>query len=290
MENLQTYLNISDAYDYVSFQALAFLALAIVLFWLGKLFNDLVTPYKINEELGSKDNKALALSYIGYLVAQGIIILGVFGGPSKAFVPDLISTGIWGLVGIVLLNFARFLNDTLVLRKFKNVKEIIEDRNVGTGAVEFGSYVGIGFVIKSIVTGESEGLQSDIIGTIIFFVAAQVAFIVFSMLYQIITKYDIHDEIEKDNAAAGVSFGLTLVAIGIIISNTIALTNSLVALAFWFVNGVVLIIASRFLVDILILPGHKLDDEISRDKNWGVALIEGGSAVVVAFLLNASFA
>jgi hypothetical protein len=51
-----------------------------------------------------------------------------------------------------------------------------------------------------------------------------------------------------------------------------------------------LILVTRILVDKLLLPGHKLDDEIATDQNWGVALVEGGSAVMVAYLLNASFA
>ncbi|MCD6273798.1 MAG: DUF350 domain-containing protein, partial [Deltaproteobacteria bacterium] len=58
----------------------------------------------------------------------------------------------------------------------------------------------------------------------------------------------------------------------------------------WFVNGMVLIIISRFIVDKIILPRHRLDDEIRIDRNWGVALIEGGSAIILALLINASFA
>ncbi len=67
-------------------------------------------------------------------------------------------------------------------------------------------------------------------------------------------------------------------------------TYSIPAFCIWFVNGVVLIVIARFLVDRLILPGNKLDTEIQRDRNWGAALIEGGCAIIVAWLLNASFA
>jgi uncharacterized membrane protein YjfL (UPF0719 family) len=289
MEFLQEYLEVSNALDALNFRALGYLGVALLCLVIGKFINDLLTPYKLNSELADKDNKALAVSYTGYLVAQGIIILGVLLSPGGAFVHDMIMTAIWCIVGIILLNIARFLNDKLILGKFDNVKEIIKDRNVGTGAVQMGGYLGIAFIIKAIVQGESEGIVPDLVGTLIFFVAAQVCFVVFGIVYQKVTSYDIHKEIENDNVAAGVSFGMSLMAIGLILSRSIEETNSLAALGVWFVNGLALIILSRFLVDKLILPGHKLDDEIQKDRNWGVALIEGGTALVIAFIINASF-
>lgn len=289
MEFLQKYMEVTSALDALNFRALGYLGIALLCLVIGKFINDVLTPYKLNSELADKDNKALAVSYAGYLVAQGIIILGVLLSPGEEFVHDMIMTALWCIIGIVLLNIARFLNDKLILSKFDNVKEIIKDRNVGTGAVEMGSYLGIAFIIKAIVQGESEGIISDIVGTVVFFVAAQIFFVLFGMVYQKVTSYDIHREIENDNIAAGVSFGMSLAAIGLILSRSIEATNSLAALGVWFVNGLALIILSRFLVDKLILPGHKLDDEIQKDRNWGVALIEGGTALVIAFIINASF-
>jgi hypothetical protein len=42
-------------------------------------------------------------------------------------------------------------------------------------------------------------------------------------------------------------------------------------------------------MDKLILPGDLLDEEISKDQNWGAALIEGASSLVVAIIVNAAF-
>lgn len=281
--------DLQPAADYVSFYSLAFLLEALVLLWIGKLIKDVLTPYSINAQLTDQDNKALAVSYVGYMVAQGIVILGVYHGESTEFVPDLINVGIWGLIGILLLNISTFISDKLILRKFKTVKEIIEDRNVGTGAVECGMYLGTGFLIHAVIKGDSGHWQADLMGAGIFFLVGQIAFIVFSFVYQGITSYDLNREIEEDNVAAGVGFGMTLAAVGVLISNTITKTTSIPAFCVWFVNGVVLIVVARFLVDRLILPGNKLDTEIQKDRNWGAALIEGGCAIIVAFLLNASF-
>jgi uncharacterized membrane protein YjfL (UPF0719 family) len=276
---------------YVSFEALAFMLEGLILLWVGKVIKDITTPYNINEELTTKDNKALAVSYAGYMVAQGIIILGVMQGPSEDFVHDLIGVATWSLIGIVLLNVAMFLNDKLLLRKFDNVKEIITDQNVGTGAVQAGTFLGTAFLIRAVIIGESDGSWSnDLTNVAIFFVIGQLGFILFSLVYQGMAKFDIHDEIEKDNAAAGLGFGLTLFAVGVIMGHTILTTLSLAAFGVWFFTGIVLLVLTRILVDKLILPDHKLDKEIAEDRNWGAALIEGGGALIVAFLLNASFA
>ncbi len=288
---IQEYFDFSSAWNIISFEALLYLLLVLALIWLGKLINDITTSYNINEELTEKDNKALALSYTGYLMAQGIIVLGLFSGEeSESLWADLGGIALWSIVGIVLLNLARVINDKLLFSHFDNTKEIIKDRNVGTGAVQFGSYIGTAFIINAAISGESEGYGADFISTAVFFIIGQIGFIIFAKLYDKMTTFDLHVEIEKDNVAAGVSAGLTLIAIGIIMSHSIIISNSIPAFIVWFINGSFLILLSRFIVDKLILPKHRLDDEIAEDRNWGAALIEGGSAVIVALLINASFA
>ncbi len=127
--------------------------------------------------------------------------------------------------------------------------------------------------------------------TLIFFrLFAQLAFVLFGVFYQKITSYDIHGEIERDNAAAGIAFGLNLAAVGVILSSAIEKTDSLIIFAIWFVEGAILLLITRVLVDKIILPGKNLNSEIQADRNWGAALIEGGAAIAIAFLLNASFA
>jgi uncharacterized membrane protein YjfL (UPF0719 family) len=306
VEHFKTYISFEDILDFISWEAIIYLVAVIILLWIGKKVNDWSTPYSIDEELTKKDNKALAVSFSGYLAAIAIIIVGVltevspFGEPTEEGLTfmqrlrvvgfELLETAIWSLVGIGLLNLSRYLNDKLVLSRFDNIKEIVEDRNVGTGAVQFGTYVGTAFIVKAVIFGEVAHWAADLISTAVFFILAQLAFILFGVVYQAITRYDIHAEIERDNAAAGISFGLNLTAIGIILSGAIEKTDSLVIFLIWFIEGTILLLITRLLIDRIILPGDDLNAEIAKDKNWGAALIEGTAAVIVAFLLNASFA
>ena len=63
----------------------------------------------------------------------------------------------------------------------------------------------------------------------------------------------------------------------------------MLGLAAWFLIGTLLLLGSRYLVDKFLLPGRLLDEEVSTDRNWGAALIEGGSAIALAALIGASF-
>lgn len=297
--------NLSELFDpsrlTVIFDAypLTFLAIGIVVLWVAKIINDLTTPYDLAEELTTKDNKAVAVSFSGYLLSAGILIWGVFRqdiNPELAesgdqlYQIDLLHSALWALFGIALLQFARVANDCLILPKFGNMKELIKDRNVGTGVVQAGSYVGTALIIQAATFGASSGsLSEDILVTFVYFIIGQLAFIAFAFIYQKITPYDLHDEIEKDNVAAGLGFGLTLVAIGMLLSSFILQYESLIGLIVWFVIASILMPICRLLTDRLLLSHAKLNDEISRDRNWGAALIEGVSAITIALILGTLF-
>jgi len=275
-----------------------YFVVCLVVLAVAKVVNDRLTPYALNEELTEKDNKAIALSFAGYLFAVILITWSVMGSDtavgegSEDFVwLDLGSTLLWSLIGVILLQVSRVVNNRLLLPRFNNVKELVEDRNVGTGAVQAGTYIGTALMIRPVVTGEGSGnLLADLGLTLIYFVLAQLAFIVFGIIYQRMSAFDLHDEIERDNASAGIGFGLTLVAVALLLSGYLLNYDSLLGFLVWFFLGAILLVAGRKAVDRILLPGSKLDDEIKDDRNWGAALIEGAVAIGLALILVTSFA
>jgi len=170
------------------------------------------------------------------------------------------------------------------------VKELVTDKNVGTGAVQCGAYIGSALIIRAALSGDDQtSIFLSVIDVLVYFVVGQIIFIVFAKFYQITTRYDLHDEIEKDNVAAGVSFGATLVAVGMVLSGYIVKYDSLPGLVGWFFVAAFLLLTCRYIVDKILLPGALLDEEISQDRNWGAALVEGSAAIGLALLLNVSF-
>ena len=108
---------------------------------------------------------------------------------------------IYALVGIVVLNVARLVVDRLVLHTFQTEKEIVEQRNIGAGAVEFGVYLATGLVIAGSIagTGSTEAAGAEVsaldsaLRSLVFLGLGMVVLIVYSLFYQLTTSYDIHE-------------------------------------------------------------------------------------------------
>lgn len=268
---------------------LILIAAFYILFLIGKLVNDLLhREYRLNVELVEKDNAALALAVVGYYFGLVLAIGGALVGPSVNILDDLIDIGIYGALGIILLNISWYICDKLILFKFKVSDELIRDRNLGTGAVSAGASVASGFIIFGAIQGEG----GSVLTVIIFWAIGQLILVLAGLLYELITPYSIHEQIEKDNVAAGVSFGGALVAIGAVVglaaeSDFHSWAENLPDFLAYAVLGLILLPLIRLLTDKALLPSVKLSDEIaSQEKpNLGAAYIEAVSYIAAAFII-----
>ncbi len=258
---------------------------------LSKMVNDWLTPFSVDEELTLKDNVAFAISIGGYLTATTIVFVGAMIGPSQGIFQDLLLVGGYSILGIGLLNISRYINDSCILYKFSNVKEIITDRNEGTGAVQFGSYVASGLIVAGSISGEGGGILT----AVAFFVLGQVALIGFTWLYNVITPFDVHDEIEKDNVAAGIAFGGALIALGFILmkgasGNFISWSHNLKKFALDALLIFLLLPIVRIFFDKIIIPKSDLNHEIKNDRNIGAGFLEAivmiGFSVILYFSMS----
>lgn len=274
-----------------SLSGFALLGVCLALFLVAKVVKDLLTPYSIDGELTTHDNLAVAISMSGYLAGTTIVVLGALIGPAKPLLEDIASVGGYGLLGIGLLNVSRYVNDHVILSQFANTKELVKDRNVGTGAVELGSYVASGLIVAGCLHGEG----GSILSALALFAAGQVALVVFAKLYNLLLPFSLHDEIEKDNVAAGVSFGGTLIALGVVllsgtVGNFISWQYNFANFAVHAVAGFILLPIVRILFDRLIIPAHPLNKEIAEDRNVGVGVLESvvvvSAAVFMYFVLD----
>ena len=287
-------------------RGLVYVGVGVVVLVLAKFAQDFLTPYRINEQLSHKDNTALGLSITGYFLGVIIVFVGVLYQPLTVirddqwqfngdFGMDVLEVFLYAVAGILVLNLARILVDKLVLYKFKTEKEIIEDQNAGAGAVEFAVYIAVGLVIAAATAGA--GVSADevtvvesIIRSVVFFVLGMAVLMAFALFYQMTTPFDIHEEIEKDNAAVGIALAGNLIAIALVIFKAVfgefvGWTESLVGFAVFAVIGFVLLYVVRIIVDFALLPGTKVSDELAVDRNIGVAFIESGVVISAALIL-----
>ena len=282
-------------------RGLVYVALGLVVLVLAKFSKDLITRYRIDQEVIQKGNLAIAVGLSGYFLGVVLVFLGAVYQPltfdvsdglgfDRAFAEDVLRVFLYSLAGIVALNIAYFVMDRLVLYKFSVEKEMVEDRNVGTGAVEFGMNVAIGLVIAGAISGGGGGPDTSLA----FFGMGLVMLILFALFYDLTTPFSIHEEIEKDNVAVGIALGGNLIAMGIVVLKAVfgdfpGWGEGITEFLTFAVLGFVLLYVMRLLIDLLLLPTAKISNELAAGRNVGVAFIEGsvviGSALILFFAI-----
>ena len=276
---------------------LIYLAAAFVLFYIGKVIYQLFHPkIKVSYELVENDNLAFAAAYVGYFTGLLLAIGSALLGESNGMWVDLMDIGVYGALAIILLNLSILINDKVLLRKFSVQKEILEDKNVGTGVVEGANAVATGLIILGAIHGEGYGVGGPIVTAVLYWVLGQGLLFVASLLYNFVTPFDIHEHIEKDNIPVGLGFAGVLISIANLIRFSLmhdfeSWIVTLEDVAFNVSIGLVFIPLVRFFTDKLLLPGRKLTDElINQEKpNIGAGLIEGfayiGGSVLITWAL-----
>ena len=278
-------------------RGLVYVGLGLVILLLAKVSNDLMTPHRIDEEIVGKSNTAIALSLSGYFAGVILVFAGAVFQPltvavndglgfNLEFGADVVRVLLYSLAGIVALNLSRILMDRLVLFKFSVQKELVEDQNVGTAAVEFGMQVAIGLLIAGAISGSGGGPDT----ALAFFGMGLVVLILFALFYDLTTPFSIHDEIEKNNTAVGVALGGNLIAIGLVMlkavfGDFVGWGASIVEFLTFAVIGFVLLYVLRLLIDLVLLPSIKVSDALAVERNLGVAFIESTVVIGAALIL-----
>ena len=275
-------------------RGLVYVALGLVVLTLAKLARDAVTRHRIEEEIVTKGNLAVALRLSGYLAGIILVFLGALYEPlggdgyvglgfDRAFGLEVLWVFLYSLAGIVALNLMRLVTDRLVLYRFELEREIIQDQNVGAAAAEFGVNVASGLVIAGAIAGEGGPLNA-----LAFFGLGLGVLILFALFYEWTTPFNIHDEIERDNPAVGIALGGNLIAIGLVtfkatFGDFVGWQAGILEFVVYSVVGFVLLYVLRLAVDLVLLPHTRVSQQVAGGRNVGVAFVE--TAVVVSSAL-----
>ena len=270
--------------------SLIYLAACFVVFVAGHLVFILFRrSYNIQDELVEKDNAACALVLCGYYLGLTFSIGGVIAGPSAGMESDLIDILVYGPLAILLLNLSALINDRFILSEFDIRKEILQDQNCGTGVVEFAVFVATGLNIFGALYGQG----GSVFTAIAFWALGQTVLVLIGKYYNLITQYNIHEQIEKDNVAVGIGFAGTLIGIGNLLraasaEHFISWEANLITFGLYMVVGLILLPVARILTDRILLPGRSLADELVNQvkPNQGAAFLEASSYIGASFLIT----
>ena len=258
-----------------------------LLLWAAKIaYARFYRRVNLKREIFDKGNFALATATTGYLLGVIVAFGGVLAGPAAGWKADLLGIALYGAVAIVLMLAASLLCEKVLLPRFDNTREVVEDRNMGTAFVEAGMHIANGLIILAIVQGSGAWW----IG-LIFWGLAQIVLILVALLYEVSTQHSIHAELERDNAAVGLAFGGALVGMGNIIS--LAVTGdflgwkaSLLGFGGYALFGLIMLLIVKKLTDLLLAPGVNLGEKQSDDPpSVGAGLFEAFGYIGASMLL-----
>jgi uncharacterized membrane protein YjfL (UPF0719 family) len=259
----------------------------------AKFVKDWLTPYSVDQELTSHDNPAFGLAVSGYYSGVVIVYLGAASiGPlpldgGTAGVLMVLGTDVaWALGGVLALNVSREAVDRAMVVGTRCSAEVIGNRNVAAGALECGSYIAAALVLAGAVHQPG----GTVLSVAVLFGLGLVALILVGRVYQKFAGYDVAREICGANLAAGVAFGMTLIAIALVMMKAtsgefIGWARTLTFFAFDAVAGLVLLLVLRWVADMVLLPNARIADEIVRDRNVNVGLVEGVVAVGIGSII-----
>ena len=268
--------------------SLIYVLVSCIMLFLSKILFNKFYSYKVEEQI-KEGNCTPIIAFCGYMLGITAILIGAFVGPSNQNLKyDLLMYVLYSLLGIVLMNISSFVADKIILYKFSSAKEMIEDKNIGTAMVHFGIYLASGLIISACINGEYGG----IISSVVYYIFGMLFLFVFLKIYDLITPYSIHDELEKDNYAVGIALSGNIIAIGLILMKAtlgdIEDWQRSAVLYFIDLLSIILLLPSiRFILGNFII---KNINGLIKENNVGAGLIEFitiiSFALVVFFMVD----
>ena len=272
-------------------QSIVYALSVFVFMFLAKKIADKRVSYLYNAdyEIEIRENIAVALRRAGlYLgIAIGMYAAINSNGTATNFVADLGLQVFDGVLIMIFLFSAMFINDKIILKNINN-DQALKDNNISVGLVEFGAYIATGLIAYGSFAGTGPWYTS-----IVFFILGQAALIIMVRIYESFTEYKPIDEVKEANVPAGLMLGGILVAYGFILKASImgpftGWITDLTAFAVSSVSGIVLLLLlANKAIDQFFLPGSNIHKEIAEDQDLSPIIVVVAVKIAIALIISA---
>lgn len=213
--------NITAYFDNYLYAAVPVLIVAMFVGALWHLLNR-ITPFDDHKELFDKNNFAYAVQRIALLAAQVIGMLHVLeysiekDGLNAVF--WMVAEGAW--VFVVLLA-VRPVVDRIVLRRINNLQRLL-DRDISTGIVEAGFYIGLGVLLNGSLDGSAPTVATGLASTVVFGLLGLAVVIAVFYLHEVFTPYNLQQHLEERKVTAAIEVAALLIAVSIVVRTGVA--------------------------------------------------------------------
>ena len=268
--------------------------------WLVKQVDDWRTKDFDDDRHIDDGNVAVGLRRAGLYLGIAIAISGALSGSSGGFFQNLIQLIVDGLMITGFLFSSRFINDYIMMGHLNNDAECVKvftladgrkvTGNTALGMVEGSMYIATGFILKGSLTGGGGTFFQSLVSAVLFFILGQIALLVFGLIYELITPFNVRQEIKQNNLAAGIGLGGILIALGIILMGSISgpftgWASDLVGFGIYTVYGMAMLLIFRNVIDRILLPTTTLAIEIKEDRNVAALIVVESAIAAVAVII-----
>ncbi len=285
-------------------QGVVYVIVGIFFIWLVKRIDDWRTKDFDDDTHIDDGNIAVGLRRSGLYLGIAIALSGAMDGSSKGFFLDLIQLLIDGLIITGFMFSSRFINDFIMLGNINNDEECIRTfatpdggktiGNKAVGMVEAGMYIGTGFILNGSISGTGGTFLQGIASAVLFFILGQLALLIFGFLYELVTPFNVRNEIKNNNLAAGIGLGGIIIALSIILMSSISgpftgWSNDIGSFFIYAVFGIIMLLIFRAVADKILLPTTNIATEVEEDQNVAALIVVESAinavAIIIAFSL-----
>lgn len=127
--------------------------------------------------------------------------------------------------------------------------------------------------------------ENDLVATAAYYSVVVLCMVVFMAVFELVTKYNNWEEIEKGNVAVALATGGKMLGIANIFRFSIEANDTLLTTVGWGVYGFALLVFAYFIFEFL-TPKFKIDEEILQD-NRAVGFISFVISLGLSYVIGA---
>lgn len=238
-------------------------------------------------------NIAVGIRRLGLLMMFGFGFSGALTGGSAGFGNDVLTLVVDGALIIVFAFACRYLNDVVMMGHINN-DEHCKNGNAAVGIVEAANYVATGLILWGVFAGDGMDLIRGALGALIWFLIGQATLLVIGWIIETyFTRFNIRNEIESGNIAAGVFLAGVLIPLGIIIranilGPSIGLVNDVILFLAYMLFSLVLLVLFSIVFDRLLLTRATVQETVETKRNVAGITVGATVNVLVALVIASS--
>jgi len=287
--------------DFAPYYAVDLLLIVAILAGIRKLSGAIGNVSSL-DELTKKDNHAFGISIAGATLALAIMLMGVVSGEvgmNPAYEAFLILG--YGGLGLILMWVTRKIFDNISLPKISIHKQIMEG-NTAAALVDAGNMIATAIIIRAVMIWVDSNSWLGLALIIVGFLISQFLLLAATLYRRYVyarrhNGHGIHDEIEKGNVAlalrfAGHRIGIALAvtaASGIVIFDHETVTTPILIWGGTAIVMMMMLTLLAFITRKAILPKVDVAEEVDKQGNVAIGVIEAAVYVAIGFLLAGLF-